>query len=153
VLKILAKCIISKLKHKATLKKFKFCLTNLNTKVYQLYLKQNTNQNLFAYVRFYSTKLFVSELWKRSDTQKCIKEMQDWRRERKCNQKLPRCKFIRNASKFRTCGSGLRSPISFHLVFQVTNKLKKGSWTSYLLFLMGLSYIFLYPVIGVFMFS
>ena len=107
------------------MKKFKFCLTNLNTKVYQLYLKQNTNQNLFAYVRFYSTKLFVSELWKQSDTQKCIKEMQDWRRERKCNQKLPRCKFICNASKFRIRGSGLRSPISLILVFQVINKLKK----------------------------
>ena len=116
------------------MKKFKFCLTNLNTKVYQLYLKQNTNQNLFAYVRFYSTKLFVSELWKQSDTQKCIKEMQDWRRERKCNQKLSRCKFIHKASKFRTCGSGLWTLISLHLVFQVTNKLKKGSWTSYLLF-------------------
>lgn len=125
MLKILAKCIISNLETKATLKKFKFCLTKLNTKVYQLYLKQNTNQNLFAYVRFYSTKLFVSELWKQSDTQKCIKEMQDWRRERKCNQKLPRCKFICNASKFRIRGSGLRSPISLILVFQVINKLKK----------------------------
>lgn len=58
-------------------------MTNLNTKVYQLYLKQNTNQNLFAYVRFYSTKLFVSELWKQSDTQKCFTRLQNREGERR----------------------------------------------------------------------